>query len=172
MNLVSIAAELDLREVLYQYKERLVAVETTVENTKSALYVAGVVSGAFLASFLVVIWKAISRSVEKRIDESVRIAVKESALPKALSAILSHEERASQIIDEMTTHQRNLALLSPSELLIQNGEVVVVFANTGYKNVEVKFPKPFPVRPQIFVGERTPGAWIFAKVDETCVTTG
>jgi hypothetical protein len=49
--------------------------------------------------------------------------------------------------------------------LIQSGELEVQFSNTNYISMEVKFPKPFPSVPKVFVGEGRGGSWLIVKVD-------
>lgn len=123
----------------------------------------------------------IKRVITRKLTDNVmgKVGAKIDAAQKALeeskqkyaaeiSKVSKTNEAAEAAIGRLTAFSADQ--LTQGSHIIQTGSDPVTFTDTNYRNFEVIFPTPFPVVPQVFVGEANAGAWLIVKVDKKDAT--
>lgn len=170
MNLFAVVALID--PDLKSFIERVTTLEQWVRGDERI----AVVIFAILGAMGVISYQTIKRGLARSLAKSVEGKI-QAKIARADAHLKENEQKFDELHEKfkntssaaaaaLTVLQaQNLAKSRESGYVIQMGSDDVTFNDTNYLRFDVAFQRPFPVEPNVFVGEAKAGAWLIVKVD-------
>jgi hypothetical protein len=169
------AIDADVVRVLTELKElfqRVTALEHRLNGYVVTLAAVFAICG-FIGWRQIKAWvnDAVKRAVDPvkaRVDAEVSTYLERRKKEMTVSEVELdvYMRRAAEASNDIRAIVENAKANAQDVLLWETGEDTLVLTGSNYANRLVKFRRPFPEEPQVFVGEANAGEWVYAKVDE------